>query len=163
MPTIKTQVQYGLLFLSWIACFYLITFLTQLTFTPWDGAIDWPAIGTWQRTLNDFFASDPGRLVISVPVLLFNGYGTLMILRRQPHQLSRLLRLWWVFILLSLVIWYAAVFLNNALHPYPPVSYDPNYRGLHLTIIPGAALIGFCILWSLRWIKPMTRRQMVVV
>ena len=43
----NTLFKVSLLLMAWIAWFYVLTFLTQLTFTPWDGAVDWPAVGTW--------------------------------------------------------------------------------------------------------------------
>ncbi|MEO8610536.1 MAG: hypothetical protein ABI690_21750 [Chloroflexota bacterium] len=147
MRTIKTLFHIGLLLSAWIAWFFVLTFLTQLTFTPWDGAIDWPALGTWQRTLNDFFASDPGRLIISIPMIIVSIYLTRSTLRRNPEKRIRIIGLLWLFIPMLLLAWYGSVSLNNALHPYPPVMYDPNYRGFHLTIIPGITLIGLCIVW----------------
>jgi hypothetical protein len=159
--TIKTLAKIGLLLLAWIAWFFVLTFLTQLTFTPWDGAIDWPAVGTWQRTLNDFFATDPGRLIISVPAILLSIYQTGSILRHQPDKLNRWIALSWLFIPVLLLVWYLSVSLNNALHPYPPVMYDPNYRGFHLTIIPGITIIGVCLLW-LRQQSHLTRSTLKI-
>jgi hypothetical protein len=143
--------------LAWIAYFYVLTFLTQLTFTPWDGAVDWPAVGTWQRTLNDFFATDPGRLLLSVPVVIGSIYLTISNLHRHPDNINRVVRLSWLFIPILLLTWYVAVTLNNTLYPYPPVIYDPNYRGFHLTLIPGMALVGLCVVWLLRWQKLLFR------
>jgi hypothetical protein len=153
MLTAKMLSKFGLLVMAWIAYFYVLTFLTQLTFTPWDGAIDWPAVGTWQRSLNDFFASDPGRLILSVPVILLSIYLTLSYLRLHPDRINHLVGLSWLFIPILLLTWFAAITLDNAVHPYPPVAYDPNYRGFHLTIIPGIALIGLCVFWLLGWQK----------
>ena len=147
MVRIKTMSQMSLLFLAWVALFYLVTFLTQLTLTPWDTAIDWPAVGTWQRTLNDFFATNPGRLVISVPVVLISIYLTLATLRRQPDHLERFIRMHWLFILVLLLAYWVSVTLNHWLHPYPSVMYDPNYLGFHLAILPSVTIIGLCLLW----------------
>ena len=151
MLKVKLLAQWGLLILAWVAGFYVLTFLTQLTFTPWDGAVDWPAVGTWQRTLNDFFASDPGRLVLSVPVVGISICLTVSNLRHHPDNINRVIGRAGLFIPLLLLTWYTAIMVNNALHPYPPVTYDPNYRGFHLTLIPGTALIGLCVVWLLRW------------
>src|SRR5437868_12371208 len=98
MITAKRIVKFGLLLLAWIAIFYILTFFTQLTFTPWDGAIDWPNVGTWQRTLNDFFASDPGRLILSVPFILGSVYLTVTTIRFHPDRFNRLIALSWLFI-----------------------------------------------------------------
>lgn len=147
MPTDKRLAEYGLLFLAWIVWFYLLTFLTQLTFTPWDGAIDWSQTGTWQRTLNDFFAGDPGRLIISIPFILVCVWRTRVALSRNPALLRPLLGRAWLFVPVLLLAWLVSVLLNNALHPYPPVMYDASYRGFHLSILPGAALVGTCAIW----------------
>ena len=151
MLKLKTLTQIGLLLAAWVAWFYLLTFLTQLIFTPWDGAIDWPAVGTWQRNLNDFFAGDPGRLSISIPVILINIYLTIAMLRQRPEQLNQLIRRTWLFIPVVILICFAAMMLNNAVYPYPPVEYDPHYRGFYRSVIPGIAMIGLCAFWLLRW------------
>jgi hypothetical protein len=147
MSRIKNSIQIGSLLLAWIALFYLLTFLTELTFTPWNGALDWPAVGTWQRTLNDFFAGDPGRLIVSVPVLVISIYLTVSTLWRNPDSINQLIRLHYGFIPLLLLAWLIGVSLNHWINPYPPVQYDPNFQGFHLTIIPGIAFIGACLLW----------------
>lgn len=150
MSRIKISIQIGSLLLAWVALFFLLTALTELIFTPWDGALDWPAVGTWQRTLNDFFATDPGRLVVSVPVLIVSIYLTISTLRRNPDAINHLIRLHFIFIPLLVLVWLASVALNQWVNPYPPVQYDPNYRGFHLTIIPGISLIGACMIWLWR-------------
>jgi hypothetical protein len=150
MSRIKISIQIGSLLLAWIALFYLLTFLTELTFTPWSGALDWPAVGTWQRTLNDFFARDPGRLIVSIPVLLISIYLTISTLRRNLASINHLIRLHYLFIPLLVLAWLVGVSLNHWINPYPPVQYDPNYRGFHLTIIPGMAFIGACLIWLWR-------------
>lgn len=147
MPSFKTLSRFGLLILAWIAWFYVLTFFTELTFVPWDGALHWPEVGTWQRTLNDFFATDPGRLIISIPMILMSVYLAITALRRNPLALTRITGFSILFIPVLILVWLVAVYINNAVHPYPPVAYDPNYRGFHLTIIPGVAIIGLCIVW----------------
>jgi hypothetical protein len=147
MSRIKYSIQIGALILAWIALFYVFTFFTELTLTPWDGALDWPDVGTWQRTLNDFFAADPGRLIISIPVLLISICLTISTLRRNPAAINHLLRLHYAFIPLFLLAWLVSVALNHWVNPYPPVQYDPNFRGFHLTIIPGIGIIGSCLIW----------------
>jgi hypothetical protein len=98
--------------------------------------------------LNDFFAADPGRLVISIPVILASIVLTLLILRRRPVSLNRLIVLNWLFIPITLLVWLVAVTINNNwIYPYPPVQYDPTYRGFHLVIIPGTAMVVTCLLW----------------
>ena len=110
-------------------------------------------VGTWQRSLNDFFNSDPGRLTISVPFILVNIYLTLLTLRRNPARINHLIGRMWLFIPLLMLIWYVAVLLNNVINPYPPVLYDPHYRGFHLSVIPRVAIIGLCAFWLLEWSK----------
>ena len=148
MTAIKNALKIGLLMLAGIALFYVLTFVTQLTLTTWDGALDWPAVGTWQRALNDFFAADPGRLIISIPVILVTIALTVFILRRHPDALNRLVILNWLFIPTTILVWLAAVTINNNwIYPYPPVQYDPTYRGFHLVILPITAMVVTYLLW----------------
>jgi hypothetical protein len=147
MLTVKNSVKFGLLFLSWIAWFYVLTFFTELSLTPWNAALHWPDVGTWQRTLNDFFATDPGRLIISIPVILFNIYLAVSALRRNPKIINRLVLLGWLFIPAFIWVWFTAVMITHWLFPYPPVAYDPNYIGFHLSILPGVAMVATCLIW----------------
>jgi hypothetical protein len=156
MSRIKS-IQLSLLVLAWIALFFLLTFITELTFVPWDGALDWPEVGTWQRSLNDFFATDPGRFIISVPVVVISICLTISTLRRDFALINQLIRLHYVFIPLLLLTCLVSVSLNHWINPYPPVQYDPNYRGFHLTIIPGIGFIGACLVWL--WQQAKTARM----
>jgi hypothetical protein len=37
--------------------------------------------------------------------------------------------------------------VNNAVYPYPPVLYDPNYPGYYRSVIPMTAVIAVCAVW----------------
>jgi hypothetical protein len=48
---------------SWLLLFAWIVLTTESFLAPWDLSANRMPIGTWQRTLNDFFESFPGSIV----------------------------------------------------------------------------------------------------
>ena len=132
------------LLLSWLAVFWILAFLTELILVPWDTAITRPAVGTWQRTVNDFFETPPGSYII--PALLLAGSMSVVFHSRQ--------RPWWRFALLNLVfsvgsfgLFVITAMINNAVFPHPPVLYEPSYRGYYRSIIPGLVIGATCAAW----------------
>lgn len=147
MKTIKTLAKFGLLSVCWLAIFFVLTFITELTLAPWDTAIHRPEVGTWQRTLNDFFETAPGYYAISIPLTLLCMVLTVLTFRRNPTLINRLLLIHLAFAPILVAMWMGAVFVNNAVYPYPPVLYDPNYRGYYRSVIPLAAVVVTCSAW----------------
>lgn len=142
----------GLLILALVGLFYTLSFFIQLTFTPWDTALTQPEIGTWQRSLNDFFESGTGALFISIPLVIGGALLAFQTVRRNPSLVGRIAMMTLGFILLIYVGMMAAYTVNNAIFPYPPVQYDPNYIGYHRAVLPGLALFSMCAVW-LGWQK----------
>lgn len=139
----------GLLVPGWLLLFLTLTILTEFILVPWDTAIERPEVGTWQRTLNDFFETSPGQWSISVPLTGLSILAGVGVLRRKPEAGWRLAV---VNLICVAVLWGAfllAAMLNNWLHPYPPVLYDPTYHGYYRSIVPGLAVLGVCALWLL--------------
>ncbi len=132
---------------SWLLIFFTLTFFTELIMAPWDTAIHLPEVGTWQRTLNDFFDFSLGKYLLSVPVILLNIW-LVASNRAKPAFLGHVVMgnlvfvgaLWALFML-------AAAINNQILYPYPPVAYDPNYRGYHLSVFPMAVMLAACAGW----------------
>src|SRR4051812_8059757 len=92
MSNAKRLGGFGLLILSWLLLFYTLTFFTQLIMAPWDATISMPNVGTWQRTLNDFFELSLGRYLFSLPLILVSLVLTIRTLRANPDTLSKLVR-----------------------------------------------------------------------
>lgn len=138
----------ALLALTWLFLLFTLTVYTELIMAPWDTAIHLPEVGTWQRTLNDFFDLSIGQFIISVPVVLVSIAVTFAAWRSQPQLLPRLVV---GNAVLAVSIWVlvlgASAINNQILFPYPPVLYDPNYRGYHLAILPMTALLAACGVW----------------
>lgn len=147
MNLMKSLGKFGILIACWLVIFYVLTFITQLTLAPWDTAVERPAIGTWQRTLNDFFESAPGHFAISAPLTLACIILSAVTLRRNQAALNRLLLIHLTFAPILLAMWMGAVVVNNAVYPYPPVLYDPNYHGYYRSVIPMAAVVVTCAIW----------------
>jgi hypothetical protein len=139
--------RFGLIF-TWVVIFFVLVFVTELTLAPWDTAIERPEVGTWQRTLNDFFERTPGNMSLAALLIV----ASILTLRRRPARLQ------WVagnliFVGLLFSVFMVAALVNNAVFPYPPVSYDPTYHGYHRSVIPGLAVLLVCagwLIWQVR-------------
>jgi hypothetical protein len=147
MNRMRILVKISLLMLAWLAVFFILTMITDFTLVPWDTAIERPAVGTWQRSLNDFFENPPGQYLFSIPIVFLSIIISIKAIRHHPEALNRLLLVNLLFAPILLAMWMAAVFVNNAVYPYPPVLYDPNYHGYYRAVIPLTAVIAVCISW----------------
>jgi hypothetical protein len=136
-----------LLICSWLVVFFILMVLTEFVLAPWDTAIHQPEIGTWQRTVNDFFVQEPGNLVIASLLIVASIYLTW---RQRAYPLWALALGNVVFAVLVMGLFMGAAIVNNAVFPYPPVLYDPNYHGYHRAVIPGLIVALVCTAW-LRW------------
>ena len=148
MQFAKRLLQVASLLLTWVALFFTLTFFTALVMAPWDTAVQIPEVGSWQRTLNDFFGYSAGQFLLSIPVVAIRIAIAWLTWRVRPHLLTRLIL---GNFLLTVTVWLvmgAASFINNQLlFPYPPVLYDPNYRGFHRSIFPMSVLLATCAAW----------------
>ncbi|MBZ0292956.1 MAG: hypothetical protein K8L99_10375, partial [Anaerolineae bacterium] len=144
----KTLTRLGLLLFSWLVLLFVFMLFTELILAPWDSTLVRPEIGTWQRTLNDFFETAPGNLTFAVPLLLAAIWLSRRRLSNQWMQAAINLG----FVVLLWILMLAAFMLNNALFPYPPVTYDPTYAGYHRSVLPFTVMMAACggWLWLLR-------------
>jgi hypothetical protein len=140
------------LVLTWIILFYTLTFYTSLIMTPWDTAVTLPEVGTWQRSLNDFFEAGAGQIV-ALALMLTNVTVVLPALRHRPSLAIEYVMSNAIFWCLLLIVFYAAAMINdNVLYPYPPVLYDPNYEGFHRSVFPAISMLALCVGWLL-WLR----------
>ncbi len=137
------------LLLSWALLFFWLMIMTELIFAPWDTAVTQPEIGTWQRTLNDFFATEPGNLTLAVLGVGTSVLLTLAALRRGYDNLLRLAGLNLLCFGVLLIVFSPVAMLNNLIFPYPPVLYDPTYHGYHRSVLPGGVMLAICAGWLL--------------
>lgn len=132
---------------TWAFILFILAMFTEFIMAPWDTAITQPDIGTWQRTLNDFFDLGPGQWLVATAVVLGNVYVAIRLWlkrNRLPWRfiVNNALFVWLLFPLMML-----AFRLNNVIFPYPDVLYDPNYRGYHLSVIPGTVALAVIAIW----------------
>lgn len=138
----------GLLSLTWLMVFFSLTLLTALNMAPWDTAVQIPEAGTWQRTLNDFFAYSAGQYLLSIPVVVLSMVAAWRAIHSEPARIGRMAAGNAVFIVATWAAMLAAWSINNhVLFPYPPVLYDPNYRGFHRSVLPMSVLLASCAIW----------------
>ena len=158
MLAVKRWGMIMVLVLTWIFLFYTLTFYTSLIMTPWDTAVTRPEVGTWQRSLNDFFAAGAGQLV-SLALILANMALVLPALRRRPSLAIQYVISNAIFWCLLLIAFYAAAMINNnILYPYPPVMYDSTYEGYHRSVFPGVSMLAICVGWLL-WLRRIGRQD----
>lgn len=156
MKTMRAILPLLLFLLTLPAVLFALTLMTNFIFAPWDTALHRPELGTWQRTLNDFFETAPGVYTFSLPLMIANIYFAL-----RRGNLLTLAGINFAFVLLFWVALLASFFVNNAVFPYPPVLYDPNYDGYHRAIIPAAVFALVCFGWMRVVSYQTSRRQMV--
>lgn len=129
---------------SWLVVFWVLSFLTEFVLVPWDTAVVRPETGTWQRTLNDFFEQPPGSLL--VPVLLVTG-SVILVIRSRQQRFFHFAALNLIFAGSAFALFTVAAMVNNAVFPYPPVLFDPDYRGYYRSVIPGLTVALACAGW----------------
>lgn len=58
----------------WVVLFWWVSLFTEALLVPWYccNLDTLPAVGTWQRALNDFFSQPPGSLLPSVTMVLIS-------------------------------------------------------------------------------------------
>jgi hypothetical protein len=144
--TLFTIAKWTILLFLWFALFTLFTIFTEFTLVPWDTSIVRPEIGTWQRTVNDFFERSPGQYALSIPIVLLSIGLTFYAYRRNPDSLTRLVMIHAIFIPLIFIVWWAAVLLNGQLF-ITPAGYDPSAAGFHRSILPMTTVLITCIIW----------------
>jgi hypothetical protein len=147
MNRMKILVKIALLILAWLTMFFVLTIITDFTLVPWDTAIVRPEVGTWQRSLNDFFENPPGQHLFSIPIVFLSIIISIKAIRHHPEAVNRLLLIHLLFTPILFGFWMGAAMVNNAVYPYPPVQYDPNYPGYYRSVIPLAAIVVVCTGW----------------
>jgi len=75
------------LLISWYGLFVWLAGMTEGWLAPWDTTSLRPAIGTWPRTVNDFFEGPPGSLIPSWTVLgISAGIFALRVVRGRDRR-----------------------------------------------------------------------------
>ncbi|HEX2906109.1 MAG TPA: hypothetical protein VHO69_04570 [Phototrophicaceae bacterium] len=147
MAYLRHTVFLGLLILTWVILFFTLAFFAQLILAPWDTALTQPALGTWQRTLNDFFESGGGG-VLALPVILTSVGFALRTINRHSGALAAFIVSNALFFVGLIALFGIACTINNTiLWPYPPVLYDPNYEGYHRSVFPLLVIGAACAIW----------------
>lgn len=128
---------------TWFPMFFITTIFTIFILAPWDTAITLPPVGSWQRTLNDWFSQGLGQYLFSGLAILINAGFALWFFRHQPQRVPQLILSNLLLIIGLPLVAMVAGRLTPVLFPYPPVNYDPDYIGYHLSVLPflAAALV----------------------
>ena len=138
---------------TWGFIFITVAIFTQFIMAPWnDGIFTRPDIGTWQRSLNDFFYGGPGMWLVAGTIVLGNIFLALRMVWRW-HILP------WGFIILNglfVGLFPALVMLMLQLND---VLFSTVGRGYHLAVIPGIVALLLLTLWFLAQSRLHDRRK----
>jgi hypothetical protein len=121
------------LLVTWLVLYVWIRIITQVWLAPWCGvpASQQPPVGTWQRTLNDYFARLPGAILPVVIVLTTSAFLFLVRLVRGRNR--AFLPLEFAALNLSLMVAYTILvlvtyWLPDLWLPQPRPSPDIGYH-----------------------------------
>lgn len=150
MKKLKNATSIFFLFLTWILIFICVSMLTDWIFAPWDVTWFKPTLGTWERTLTDFFDFGIGQFLFSVPAIIVSCI-ILVKTRRQDRHITATLALSNLALVISLFFFTA---LGNRISDFifgvPSFIYqlyvkDIDYRSAAIPII---AFLFVYILWT---------------
>jgi hypothetical protein len=106
---------------TWLLLFFIVRVYAEWAFAPWEAAVVLPSIGTWQRTLNDFFDIGTGSyLVAAITVLL----SMMLVLnsQRQRHYPYLIVANLGLLISLPLAL-FGSAYINRYLFPVGQITY----------------------------------------
>lgn len=150
MRFIKNIAMLTIVVITWVFLIQFFTVMSSWILTPWDTAIYLPDMGTWQRTLNDFFDSSSGQMLISIIIGILTAVPIIM-----HYRVNTNLRV----IVTNLLVVFAGYFvllfsfaINNLIFPArsADINLDPffNHNYNH-SIIP---LITICLIYMI-WFR----------
>ena len=121
--------------------FYTLTIFSLFSLVPWDTALIRPELGTWQRTLNDFFEVGFGNSLVYIVVFVMVVIPIMKALSKRWHNYRQILLL---NSLLIASIYFMTVIvypMNRFIFPYTRDYSDPFFHNYGQQIIP------FLTLW----------------
>jgi hypothetical protein len=150
LRTALTYIGSGLLLLvSTFSLYVTMLMATEAYLVPWDIVPGRPAIGTWQRSVNDFFETEPGAILPTAVVIGTSTILFLMRIVREEHRIHVILT-FAASNLLFFVLVPALGILANQLpllwlpkpRPKPDVGYHRTWPSAVLTVV-----LLFALLW----------------
>ena len=69
-----------MLFTTWYFICLMLLAGTESWLAPWDTLRFRPPVGTWERTINDFFEGSPGYLFVSSCLSVWPFFGMLIVI-----------------------------------------------------------------------------------
>lgn len=135
------------LFTTWYLISIMLLTGTESWLAPWDTLRSRPPVGTWQRTINDFFEGSPGNYL---PLCLIMPISLALFWDAYRHSKHGSL-LMWIFALTNLLFIIASVILVPwAFTQWAPPFQAPLDAGFHRTwpaiFVTGILLIGWIVL-----------------
>jgi len=141
----------AILLLALLVSLYAVVMYTSmfalLLLVPWDVSFTRPDVGTWQRTLNDFFEGRMGEMVMVAGMTLFFGGMTLYTLKKC---LSSILRVIVANLLMAFSLFIVGMLSLNwadQLFPYIEDFRDPFYFNYPRHIIPMIVMVLLIGIW----------------
>jgi hypothetical protein len=133
---------------SWLMLYMLTIALTEIWLVPWD---IWsepvrPPVGTWQRTVNDFFEGGVGAQLVGVSLIAGSMFSILIrLLRGDQRTLAP-----WIWASYNLIFFTACLVtllvanslpLNNSLPIVEQIGYGRTWPGVFMLLVGGAVLL----------------------
>lgn|GEM_PF-6192269 len=118
---------------------WLFGIFNLLLLVPWDTALVRPEIGTWQRTLNDFFENSTGEAIIYMMSIVLFFVPSIQTLRRRRDAGLRIIIANFLMVFGLIVFFTPVTWINNLIFPVQTGELDlsnPFYVGYRRSIIP---------------------------
>ena len=132
--------------ISAVMIIYIFSFFTLLALVPWDTAIARPEIGTWQRTINDFFEGRFGENLVILFFCLTTAFPVIKTLR-QARKI--LLRGFVTNVLCLILVVTTFILCSNLIYiifPYGTDYTNPFFHNYTRSIIP-LTIYGIVYCW----------------
>lgn len=139
---------------TWIVIFIMLIAVTEGRLAPWDTTQFRPSIGTWERTLNDFFEGGvgglfPALLIVGASILIYRNFYGKITANRDPFI--------WGFVfwnVLFIILVSNAIALvsnwNESFLPQPRPIMDVGYHKTWpaIAVTAGLSLLLLLTQWS---------------
>lgn len=133
---------------SLIALVQLFSVFSLLLLVPWDTSFVRPDVGTWQRTVNDFFESRPGEILTYGFYTLFFSLVTINTLRKRWEAAYSV-------IVVNLIATFSLQLLgvlsfpvSQFVFPFNENYTNPFYFNYARNVLPMLMIVAMVFLWT---------------
>jgi len=136
MRSLRHLIVAGSIFISWVILVYVLWLMNIILLVPWDVAVTRPDVGTWQRTLNDFFEGRFGENILLLTVVAMTAVPILVTLFRRWYSGTKIVALSLIVALVTYVLVMLSFLPINVLLPTGQDISDPFSQNYTRSLIP---------------------------